>query len=111
MTDHLEPAGDILQHLCQVGADLAQEAATICAGAIGRTVFQLPARQVLGQRLAPATAAFGGRRLVRGVGPGGLGRLRLQLLERQFELCDLVPPALRGLAKLHAPRLSMARYR
>ena len=105
MADHLEPAGHILQHLGHVGADLAQGAATACAGAIGRAMLDLPARQVLGQRLAAAANVFSGRRFVRRVGPGSisLGRLRLQLLQRQFKLCDLVSQALRRLAELHAP--------
>ena len=84
---------------------LAQQAAAAGTGAFGGTLLHLAARQVLGQRLA-ARALWCGGRWYRGAGPGrlDLGGLSLQLLERQFELRDLVSQALGRLAELHAPQ-------
>ena len=94
MADHLEPAGHILQNLAHVGADLAQGAAAPGAGAFGGAMLHLAAWQMLGQRLAAAAARHASvLALIRSAGFDSLGRggLRLQLLQRQFKLRDLVP--------------------
>lgn len=102
MADDLEPARQIVQHLGHVGADLAQRAAALRAGATGRAVLDLLAWQVRRQGLAAATRRrrvrrrFRRKRIQLGV------RLRLQLFQSQFQLRNLFAQTFRGAAKLHA---------
>ena len=104
MPDHLEAAGDVLQHLADVLADLAHRPAAGRAGA-GRLVDHLGARQMFGQRPA---ATLDGRvpRLLLAVGrsdrPGRHRARRLQLLQHQLELLDRPLDLLRRPAELLA---------
>src|SRR6202035_3371883 len=104
--DDLEAAGDVIQHLADIFADLAHRAAAGGAGAI-RGVDDLPARQVLGQ-WAPTGRLLSRDALAfiicrRGAGfdrHWSAGGFRLQFIEHQFQLLDDALDLLRGAAEL-----------
>ena len=97
VADHLERAGHVFQHFRHVLAQRTQRAAAVRAGA-GRRMLHHVARQVVGQRLACRLAAgglcLGWRRRFR-LRRRGLGELRLEFFQRQFELLDRAAQLLR----------------
>jgi hypothetical protein len=114
MLDHLEVAGHVFQDLALVLAEDAHRAAAIRTGG-GRSVHHRLARQMVRQSAAGRLMSLGQHRracLGRLVSLAtGLGRIgyrgrrrrsfaRLDLLDGQFELGDLVRQLLRRLAEL-----------
>ena len=95
----------VVQHLGHVLAQVAESAAAGSAGLRLGTVPHHLARQRLRQRAPSRLAALRPGGGVRGiVGWRRSGHLRLQLLERQFELLGLGRQALRRAAELDAPQ-------
>jgi hypothetical protein len=110
VADHLEAAGHIIQHLGHVLAELGHPLAAVGAligAVIGRVMHDLPARQMIRQRLALRLGAltdgwcgFGGFGF-----RGGFGLAGFQFLKAQLELLDLPRDPLGRAAKLHAAQL------
>ena len=104
MPDDLEPAGDVVEHLADILADLAHRAAAAGAGATGEWTISRRGR-CSGKGRRRTTFALGRagglvsrrRHDRRGRGGGGLG---LQLVDHQLELLDDAVDLLRGTAEL-----------
>ena len=109
VADHLEAAGDVVEYLGDVLADLAHRA-TAGRADLARLVHDLSARQMFGQG-SPARRFLPQRRIAlrcrRGHGDDlwrGGGRLGLQLIKHQFQLLDDARDLLRRAAELLTPQ-------
>ena len=108
MANHKEARRDVLQHLRDIFAQLAQRAAALWAGLFFRKMGVNFASEMFRQRATLAGGGCGSLRRSRRsrfvLGLGRLGNRSLQAFELKFELLDLAANLLRLAPELHAPQ-------